>query len=366
MNDLLYLTRTNEGSDMDSGRNLGRQKKGATKVLQYIGPQQKSDFGQLYAHNLALVGTRKSKTEAPNNYLNMEYETHLGTKIDYQFCQCSLLFQATETKLIQNQREKERTQILTKLMLAPENPCPASYALTGNRPKFLETDGGLAWFHHCPKVHSPLYTTNQCYDRLPFLYQGQIEFVVTITRQTYPAANYQNCSDRIKILFQLDMDQGDWWYWHTLGIVHQTKPAILWSDEVTPAAGNSPTRSQDAGLYTRSELRGCWDNNLVNAVSRTALKKFLQIPIFQSLPQEGSDRLHYYSPQIDIFPDKMMSLDYFKNSFKETFGPVVSVLEHSGRFFSVFLSLKFIIDIIVMFIRRMETNKMTGVSLRFG
>ena len=42
--DSLYMARISEGLDMDSGRNLGREKNGATKILQYLGPQQKSDL----------------------------------------------------------------------------------------------------------------------------------------------------------------------------------------------------------------------------------------------------------------------------------------------------------------------------------
>ena len=121
---------------------------------------------------------------------------------------------------------------------------------------------------------------NQCYDRIPILYQGQIQFVDTITRQTYPNANAQNCSDRIKNLFQLDMDQEGSWYSLTPGIVHQDKPAIFGPKEVTPVARHSLTGSQDAGMYTRSELRGFWDNILVNAASRSALKNFSQNLIF--------------------------------------------------------------------------------------
>ena len=132
---------------------------------------------------------------------------HLGTKIDYLFFQSSRLLQATEVQLLQNQCEQERTQILTNLMLALENPRLASYMLTGNRSRFLETDGSVAWLYHCPKVYSPLHTMNQCYDKIPILYRGQIQFVDPITRQTYPHAMTQNCSDRIKNLFLLDMDQ---------------------------------------------------------------------------------------------------------------------------------------------------------------
>ena len=45
------MAQISEGFDMESGKKLGREKNGATKILQYMGPQEKTDFGQLYAHN---------------------------------------------------------------------------------------------------------------------------------------------------------------------------------------------------------------------------------------------------------------------------------------------------------------------------
>ena len=110
-------------------------------------------------------------------YLNTDYEMHMGTKLDYLFFQSSRLLQASEIQLLKNQCEQERTQILTNLMLSLENPRLAGYMLTGNRSMFLETDGSLARLYHCPLVHSPLHTKNQCYDRIPILYEGQIQFV---------------------------------------------------------------------------------------------------------------------------------------------------------------------------------------------
>ena len=56
--DSLYMARLSEGFDMNAGRNLGREKNGATKILQYLGPKAKNDFGQLYAHNPQLEGTQ--------------------------------------------------------------------------------------------------------------------------------------------------------------------------------------------------------------------------------------------------------------------------------------------------------------------
>ena len=42
----LYKDRLSEGLDIDTGRNLGRDRNGATKILQYLGPKEKVDFGQ--------------------------------------------------------------------------------------------------------------------------------------------------------------------------------------------------------------------------------------------------------------------------------------------------------------------------------
>ena len=106
-----------------------------------------------------------------------------------------------EIQLLQNQCEQKDTQKITNLVLAHENPRLAGYMLTGNRSMFLETDGSVAWLYHFPKVHSPLHSMTECYDKIPTLYTGQIHFVDPITRQTYPHDTTQTCSDCIKNFF---------------------------------------------------------------------------------------------------------------------------------------------------------------------
>ena len=248
-------------------------------------------------------------------------------------------------------------------MLALDNPQLAGYMLTRNRCMFLETDGSLAWLFHYPKVHSPPHTMNQCYDKIPILYEGEIRFVDPITRQICPDAVPQNCSDKIKKLFQLDMDQDGSWYTLTPDIVHQDKPAIFGPKKLTPMTAQPLNGSQDAGMYTRNELRGFWDNMLINAASRTALKKFSQNVFIYSTQQEGVDGLHYFTPRTEFYVDKMISPENFKDRFMDTFGPIACVLEHCGIYFSVFLFFKLIIDVVVMVIRHLEISKMTGASL---
>ena len=290
---------------------------------------------------------------------------HRGTKLDYLFFQSSRLLQDSVIQLLKNQCEPERTQILTILMLSLENPRLAGYMLTGNPSIFLETDGSLAWLYHCPLVHSPFHTLNQCYDRIPILYEGQIQFADPITGQTHPAANIQNCTDRIKNLFQFDMDQEDSWYTLTPGIVHQDRPAVFGPKDVSPLAIHSFPGSQDAGMYTRSELSSFWDSILISAACRKALKKFSRKLFVFSNNNKNPDNFPYYAPRTDFFVNNMISPGYFKNRFMDTFGPVAYVHEHCGIYFSVFLFFKLIIDVI-MVIRHLEETKMTSASLGFG
>ena len=50
----------------------------------------------------------------------------------------------------------------------------------------------------------------------------------------------------------------------------------------------------------------------------------------------------------------------------DRFGPVAYVLEHCEIYFSVFLLLKLILDVVVIVIRYLEIHKMTGASIGFG
>ena len=202
--DSLYVANISGVFDLRSERNVDRERNGATQLLQYIAATYNNEFAQLYAY---VPKHTPHKTSDEDINMNMEYEMHIGTIFDYIFFQSSLLLHASEIQLSKNPCEQERTQIFTILMLSLENPRLAVYMLTGNGSMFLETDGNLAWLSHCPLVYSLLHAVNQCYDRIPILYEGKIQFVDPIKRKTNPAAKLQNCTDRIKNLLQFDMDK---------------------------------------------------------------------------------------------------------------------------------------------------------------
>ena len=80
--DSLYMAPLSECFHTQTGKNLAREKNGATKIFHYLGPQEKNDFSQIYAHIPKLEGTQFHQAEIPDSYLNMDYKMHLETKID--------------------------------------------------------------------------------------------------------------------------------------------------------------------------------------------------------------------------------------------------------------------------------------------
>ena len=66
------------------------------------------------------------------------------------------------------------------------------------------------------------------------LYEDQVQFVDSITQQAHSAVNLRNCIDRIKTLFQFDMDQEDSWYILTPGTVQQDRPTVFGPKDVHP------------------------------------------------------------------------------------------------------------------------------------
>ena len=62
----------------------------------------------------------------------------------------------------------------------------------------------------------------------------------------------------------------------------------------------------------------------------------------------------------------MISPGYFKDQFLDTCGPVVYVFEHCGIYFSVFLFIKPIVDMVLMIARYMEIDKLIRSNLGFG
>ena len=102
----------------------------------------------------------------------IDYELHLGTKLEYIMCFNTKLLRHSEMTLLQNQGQLERTLMITILLFAMPNTRLAGYMLNGNRCMLLDTDGSVAWLYHCPRFLSLLRVLVICSDRIPIMFEG--------------------------------------------------------------------------------------------------------------------------------------------------------------------------------------------------
>ena len=192
-------------------------------------------------------------------------------------------------------------------MLSMENPSLFGYMLTGNHSNFLSTDARLAWLYHCPLMRSSPHVMNQCYDKISIFYKNAIFFVNPITRQTYSDAQIQNCSDRIKNLFQFDLENENSWFTITPTLEHRKRPAVFGPKYVTPVSRKAFGGAREAGIYTRAQLSEFWDKILISAASRKALQNFSRDLIVLNTAIHGPEHYSYYSPRTDFYVVNMIS-----------------------------------------------------------
>ena len=167
------------------------------------------------------------------------------------------------------------------------------------------------------------------------------------------------------------MEDENSWFTITPTLEHRKWPAVFGPKDVTPVSRRAFGGAGDAGIYTRAQLSEFWDNILISAASRSkavpkALQKFSRELIVPNTAIHGPEQYSYYAPRTDFYVDNMISPSYFKNQFMDTFGSVAYVLEFCGIYFSCFLFIKLVVDLIVMILRHMEINRLTGASLGFG
>ena len=136
-----------------------------------------------------------------------------------------------------------------------------------------------------------------------------------ITRQTYPDAQVQKCSDRIKDLFQFDMEDENSWFTITPTLERKKRPAIFGPKDVTPVSRRAFGGTGDAGIYTRAKLTDFCDNIFISAASRKALQKLSPEPFVRNTAVLGPEQYSYYAPRTDFYVDNKISPNYFKIIF---------------------------------------------------
>ena len=81
---------------------------GGKQQLQYYQPSVSSD-GRLFVRKPASRHTNDPHPGTPH-YLNLEYELHHGTKLDYFFFECSEMLEGSEIHFFKNLCKQEGTK----------------------------------------------------------------------------------------------------------------------------------------------------------------------------------------------------------------------------------------------------------------
>ena len=112
------------------------------------------------------------------------------------------------------------------------------------------------------------HVMNQCSDEILTLYKIAIFFVDPFTRQTYPDAQFQNCSNRIRNLFQFVVDDENPWFTITPTLEHRKRPAVFGPKYVTPVSRRAFGGAGDARIYTQALLSEFWDIIVISTASK--------------------------------------------------------------------------------------------------
>ena len=272
-------------------------------------------------------------------------------------------------KLLQNQGELERTQMLTILLLAMQNTMLAGYLLTGNRSMFLDTDGSVAWLFPCPNFLPPLRVLDKCYYRIPILFERTNKFVDPITRQTYDFASEIPCLGDYTNVIQLDLENDNTWYQLSPDPMPFKKPLLFKPTEFGHIIQFPTFDTRRAGMYTPKQMKNFWDNTIHASASDTVLKKLTRTILTQGNTVRTSDpgNLERLLSLLDRpLMDHLLTPSFFVDKFKETFGLLGYYLQCLGNVFACFLLVKFIIDVVVIALRGLEIRKVSGATFRFA
>ena len=299
----------------------------------------------------------------------IDYELHLGAKLDFLMYFNTKQLRHSELTLLQNQCEIERTQILTTLMLAMQNTRLAGYMLTGNRSMFLDTDGSVAWLYHCPKHLSPLRVLKKCYNRIPVYHKERTMFVDPMTCQTFDFAEEIACSGGTENAFQLDMDAPNTWYQLIPEPVHFKTPKLFEPHSIGHITPFSNYDTQRAGMYTPGQLKDFWDNVIHIAASKSVLKK-----ITRSILTNGQDTRISESGSLGrvlsleerLYLDSLLSPNFFAQKFRDTFGEASYIIQEMGNWFAVFLMIKFFLFIVIKVINTLEINQISAGTWNYA
>ena len=111
------------------------------------------------------------------------------------------------------------------------------------------------------------------------------------------------------------------------------------------------------GMYTPEQMKNFWDNTIHSPASNTVLKKLTRTVLTQGNTVRSSDPGNlerFLSPDDGLLMDHLLTPSFFVDKFKETFGLMGYYIQCLANFFACFFLVKFIFDVFVIVLQRLE------------
>ena len=256
--------------------------------------------------------------------------------------------------------ELERTQLLTILAMSVQNPQLAGFLLTGNRSNFLYVEGSTAWLYDCPQYLSPLYKSDQCFDRIPIYYKDTVMYVHPITRQTFNYATPIQCDNNPQNIIELDPDSDNTdFYILTPEPIKKEPPQMFKPTQIKTTISPNTFTAQDAGIYSNADLNQFWNRVVFAKHSDTTLQllgRAITYDFLQSTTGNSDNKKSSYNPYNKVrigLHDKLLSLtplftpEWFSDTFIQIFGYPCYILTQCGIYFSTFMFLHTVISFLI-------------------
>ena len=295
-----------------------------------------------------------------NNFLTIDYDAHINTKIDYTINHVFRSMTVQELNTLHTVCELEGNQPLTLLAMSVQNPQLAGFLLTGNRSNFLYVEGSTAWLSDCPHFLSPLYIADRCFDRIPIHFKDTLMYVDPITRQTYDYATPITCDNNPNNIIELDPDSDDQDFYILGPEPIKRKPPLMFTpSQIKTTIRPNTFTAQDAGIYSNAELNQFWNRILFSKHSDTTLQLLGKALSYSFISSNTPDydansppgnpyntlRIGLHDRLLNLTP--LFTPTWFSDAFIALFGYPCYILTQCGIYFSTYLFLQTMLTLIV-------------------
>ena len=166
-------------------------------------------------------------------------------------------------------------------------------------------------------------------------------------------------------VFQLDLENVNSWYQLLPDPIAFIKPFLFKQTEFGHFTQSPFFDTRRPGMYTPKQLKTFWDNIMHASASDIISKKLTRTILTQSNTVQKShlgnlERL--LSLHGRLLMDHVLTLSFFVDKFKETFGFLGYYFQGLGKFFACFLLVKIFIDNVVFVLGGLEVQKVSGTN----